>query len=138
MYFPSKRRVEQSCDTRKGLRVSHPIDQQRSTYFLQLPYKWAVRLITTSRVLHWLLSQSLFFVQVDTFAHAEMVTSKSKAAGGFSSISLLIFFSVAILLLCVIGWVALRPVQQKMTIAASCSLIISAICHPSQNRIDIH
>ena len=124
------------ADTRKGLRVSRPIGQQRSTYFLQLPYKWAVPLITASSVLYWLLSQSFFFVQVSTFAHREMVTSKSKAACGFSSLSLLIFFIVALLLLCGIGWVASRPVQQKMPIAASCSLVISAACHSSQNRTD--
>jgi len=124
------------ADTRKGLRVSRPTGQQRSTYFLQITYKWAVPLITASSVLYWLLPQSFFFVQVDTFAHGEMVISKSKAACGFSSLSLLIFFIVALLLLCSIGWVASRPVQQKMPIAASCSLVISAACHPPQNRID--
>lgn len=122
------------ADTRKGLRVSRPVGQQRSTYFLQLPYKWAIPLITTSSVLHWLLSQSFFFVQVDTYANG---FTDSRAGCGFSSLSIYIFFIVALMLLCAVGWVATRPAQQKMPIAASCSFVISAACHPPQNTTDV-
>ena len=49
---------------RKTLRVSNPKGAQRSTYFLQLPYKMGVPLIVVSGLLHWLVSQSIFLVVV--------------------------------------------------------------------------
>ncbi|KAH0364866.1 hypothetical protein KCU65_g6487, partial [Aureobasidium melanogenum] len=48
---------------RKGLRVSHPEQAQRNTYFLQLPYKWAITLTVAGGSLHWLVSQTFFLVQ---------------------------------------------------------------------------
>ncbi|KAK0615545.1 hypothetical protein DIS24_g11711 [Lasiodiplodia hormozganensis] len=48
----------------KALRVSFPKGGQRSTYFLQLPYRVGVPLMCGSAVLHWLVSQSIFVVQV--------------------------------------------------------------------------
>jgi hypothetical protein len=50
---------------RKGLRTSYPQGSQRSTHYLQLPWKWAIPLISTFGILHWLLSQSLFLVRID-------------------------------------------------------------------------
>ena len=50
---------------RKGLRTTNPTGQQRSTYFLQLPYRWSIPLTVTSGFLHWLLSQSLFLVRLE-------------------------------------------------------------------------
>lgn len=45
---------------RKPLRVSIPSGEQRSTYFLQLPYRASLPLIAVSGLLHWPSSQSLF------------------------------------------------------------------------------
>lgn len=48
---------------RKGLRVSTYLQgHQRSTYFLSLPYRYALPLIVSSGLLHWLISQSLYVV----------------------------------------------------------------------------
>lgn len=48
---------------RKGLRVSTFLrGHQRSTYFLSLPYRYALPLISCSGLLHWLISQSLYVV----------------------------------------------------------------------------
>ena len=53
---------------RKGLRVSSsPKGYRRSTYFLQLPYRYAVPLIALSGVLHWLVSQSIFLIDVELY-----------------------------------------------------------------------
>jgi hypothetical protein len=57
--------LNQFAATRKGLRVSiRPEQSQRSTYFLQLPYRYGIPLMVFSGVLHWLCSQSLFLVSV--------------------------------------------------------------------------
>jgi hypothetical protein len=50
----------------KSLRVSSSRQgQQRSTYFLQLPYRYAVPLVAFSTLLHWLASQSIFVISVE-------------------------------------------------------------------------
>ncbi|KAF2653614.1 hypothetical protein K491DRAFT_661661 [Lophiostoma macrostomum CBS 122681] len=117
--------------TRKALRVTRPQGQQRSTYFLQLPYRWALPLMITSGILHWLMSQSLFFVRYDIIDREEhRVDGRSKSACGFSRISLLVFLIIALVLVCVIGWAGLRGLKQKLPFANSCSLAISAACHP--------
>lgn len=51
---------------KKPLRVSsHLQGQQRSRYFLQLPYRFSIPLIIISILMHWVLSQSLFLVVGD-------------------------------------------------------------------------
>jgi hypothetical protein len=125
--------------TRKGLRVSRPVGEQRSTYFLQLPYRLAIPLMITSGTLHWLLSQSFFLVRVDFFQRdSDTSSGESISACGFSSFSLLIFFVLGFLMLCAIAWLLARRMQQRMPIAASCSLVISAACHPVKDEIDVH
>ncbi|PUU77998.1 hypothetical protein B9Z19DRAFT_1127492 [Tuber borchii] len=47
------------------LRVTSPRPGQRSTYWLQIPYTYAVPLMTLSGLLHWLISQSIFLARVD-------------------------------------------------------------------------
>jgi hypothetical protein len=51
---------------RKGLRVSaeSPRGDQRSGYFLSLPYRFALPLMAVSGLLHWLVSQSIFIAMV--------------------------------------------------------------------------
>lgn len=52
----------------KSLRVSTSRQgQQRSTYFLQLPYRYALPLLAFSTLLHWLASQSIFVVSVELY-----------------------------------------------------------------------
>lgn len=125
------------AQTRKGLRVTRPEGSQRSTYFLQLPYKWATPLLFTSGLLHWLLSQSFFLVRLDIINREGVVLPESSmSACGFSRLSLLIFFVIAFLMLCAIGVIGLQPLEQKIPMAASCSLVISAACHPPKLEID--
>src|SRR5687767_6407768 len=40
----------------QSLRVSFPKGQQRSTYRLQLPYRWSIPLMIVSGTMHWLVS----------------------------------------------------------------------------------
>lgn len=48
----------------KPLRVSRPTGQQRSTYYLQLPFRYSIPLLIASTTLHWLISQSLFLSRI--------------------------------------------------------------------------
>jgi hypothetical protein len=124
---------------RKALRVTDPRGQQRSTYFLQLPYRWAAPLIIVSGTLHWLPSQSFFLVRLDMLTRDNRIESKmSSSACGFSPISMYVFWGVALSLVVSIGTMANRRLQQKMPLAASCSLVISAACHPPDKDNDAH
>ncbi|KAI0842285.1 hypothetical protein F5Y06DRAFT_285056 [Hypoxylon sp. FL0890] len=49
---------------RKPLRVSEPIGIQRSSYFISLPLRYGIPLYTTSSLMHWLISQSLFLARI--------------------------------------------------------------------------
>ena len=125
------------AQTRKGLRVTRPEGNQRSTYFLQLPYKWATPLIFTSGLLHWLLSQSFFLVRLDIVdREGAVLENSSKSACGVSRLSLLIFFIILLLLVCAVGAIGIQRMEQKMPFAASCSLVISAACHPPKYEND--
>lgn len=124
---------------RKGLRVTRPQEKQRSTYFLSLPYKWALPLVAASGILHWLLSQSLFVFRSDVYTrHGKFVLDSSRLGCGFSALSLLTFTIVALLLVIAVGYVGTRSMQQKMPLAASCSLVISAACHSPTDDQDAH
>ena len=56
---------------RKGLRVATPKGAQRSTYRLQLPYKYGVHSLLVSGLLHWLVSQSVFLAKIAIYSITE-------------------------------------------------------------------
>jgi hypothetical protein len=119
--------------SRKYLRVTKPVGQQRSTYFLQLPYRWSIPLMAISGILHWLLSQTFFLVRIDYFGSA---SASFISRCGFSVLCLMVFIGVALLLLTAIGVIGFWKMPMKMPIAGSCSLAISAACHPLADEID--
>ena len=48
----------------KTMRVTRPRAGQRSTYWLQLPYRWSLPLMGAMTLLHWLVSEALYMVDV--------------------------------------------------------------------------
>ncbi|OAL07035.1 hypothetical protein IQ06DRAFT_207844, partial [Phaeosphaeriaceae sp. SRC1lsM3a] len=116
--------------------VSKPMGLQRETYFLQLPYRYAVPLILVSVALHWLLSQALYSQQTDLHAGSGHFYVLSMCR--FSSARVLILLIVALVLLMFLGFVGSRPMQERLPPAASCSLVISAACHPPRTEVDPH
>ncbi|KAL5338375.1 hypothetical protein BJX70DRAFT_366905 [Aspergillus crustosus] len=116
---------------RKPLRVSWPRGEQRSTYYLSLPYRYSLPLLAVSAVLHWLVSQSLFFVEIIPFdqdgvreAGDEVVTC------GYSPVAIIFAIVVAVCLLLASMLLGLRRFRSNMPLAAQCSAAISAACHP--------
>ena len=118
---------------RKTLRVTRPIDRQRSTTWLQLPYRYGVPLLIASSALHWLVSQSIFFVHVIILDAAGEQTRDSISTCGYSNIaviSVILLGSIIILLGILIGS---RPYKVGMPLVGSCSAAISAACHALKN-----
>ncbi|MCJ1287655.1 hypothetical protein MMC26_007007 [Xylographa opegraphella] len=113
---------------RKALRVSNPQGAQRSTYYLQLPYRYAIPLMIIFGALHWAFSQSVFFVQINVFDVNEQLLSTVQACGWSApALATAIFLGyLASLALWAIGT---RKYHAGMPIMGSCSLAISAACH---------
>lgn len=122
---------------RKSLRVSNPVGDQRSTYRLQLPYKYGIPLTVLSGTLHWLVSQSLFLARAATFnSDGEENTRESISTVGYSCIAIItvIVLGVIVVALGILnGFRRYRPV---MPLVGSCSAAISAACHRPREDID--
>lgn len=125
------------ASSRKGLRVTKPHGKQRSTYFLQLPYKWAAPLMVTSGGLHWLLSQTFFLSRIDYY-NLQGDLKRWTSACGISFSSLITFCAVCLLLIVAVRWVGRRPMMPNLPLAENCSLMISAACHPAPNEVGPH
>lgn len=123
--------------SRKGLRVTNPYGKQRSTYFLQLPYKWAAPLMVTSGGLHWLLSQTFFITRIDRYDSNGRLKSWTSACG-ISFTSLVTLSAVCLILVISVRWIGRRPMMPNLPLAENCSLMISAACHPSSAELNPH
>lgn len=123
---------------RKPLRVSTPQGQQRSTYFLQLPYKVAVPFMTISGILHWLVSRTIFLAVVAEYGQidGDFVDPFVLTSCGFSPIAMIAVIVMGVLIVggCfVIGRFKYDP---SMPLAGSCSVAISAACHRPDWDVD--
>jgi hypothetical protein len=119
--------------SRKSLRVTKPTGKQRSTYFLQLPHRWSLPLTGIGGALHWLVSQAFFLIRVDNVDGGD-----STSACGVSLLSLLVLIFVFWGLLFTICAVGHRMLPIKAPLVASCSLAISAACHPTHDEFNVH
>ena len=123
---------------RKTLRVSSPIEKQRSTYFLQLPYKYAIPLLIFSGALHWFVSQSIFLANINGYNVHGLASNGSFSTCGYSPISMvfvIIFGSLLILFGLALGFRTYKP---GIPLAGSCSKKISAACHIPENELELH
>ncbi|KAF2832862.1 hypothetical protein CC86DRAFT_461346 [Ophiobolus disseminans] len=126
---------------RKGLRVSaRPEGQQRSTYFLQLPYRFGVPLIILSGTIHWMISQSIFLLAIDFYDALGKVDDSYRAGMPYASrdyrtlgfspaaiVSVIVMASVMVIAIIGMGYI---PYSKGIPLAGSNSMAISAACHP--------
>ncbi|KAL6705062.1 hypothetical protein ACN47E_007321 [Coniothyrium glycines] len=129
---------------RKGLRVSHhPVGAQRSTYFIQLPYRFGLPLMILSGTLHWLVSQSIFLLAIDYYdvfgrpgTSLTYVGTQTYKTLGFSPVAIISIIVLGGLMVIVLLAVGFIPYKKGMPPAGSCSLAISAACHSVGQDID--
>jgi hypothetical protein len=128
-----------------GLRTSWAVGQQRSTYFLQLPLRYAIPFMTLSLVLHWMISQSLFYVAVRVLVHGvERPYTGGKDRGnqsfetlGYSPIAIIMsMITAAVMMVAVVGHAG-RKYAPGMPFLAASSAAISAACH-SEDGAEIY
>ena len=122
---------------KRFLRVTSPTGGQRSTYRLQLPYRYSVPLLIGSSTLHWLVSQSIFLARVSTVDSAGVeISGAAISTCGYSPMAMifvLILGSVIVLLGICFGF---RKSRGGMPLAGSCSAAISAACHPPEADVN--
>ena len=118
---------------KRFLRVTSPTGGQRSTYFLQLPYRYSVPLLIGSSILHWLVSQSIFLARLNTVDSAGVEVPEAEISTcGYSPMAIIfviILGSFIVLLGICFGF---RKSRGGMPLAGSCSAAISAACHPPE------
>ena len=115
----------------RTLRVTSPRPGQRSTYWLQIPYTYAIPLMTLSGLLHWLTSQSIFFARVDISDPFGRGTVEPINSVGYSCIAMIFALMLGLLALLAAAGMGYRQFASEITIAGSFSAAISAACHTS-------
>ena len=119
---------------RKPLRVTSPRGRQRSTYWLQLPFRYGISLLVASTLLHWFISQSLFIIAINDLGNNDTTDSLTVACG-YSPIAIL--FAMVLGSVCIalsIGF-GFRKYDASVPFVGSCSAAISASCHRPEDDI---
>ena len=116
------------------LRVTTPTGRQRSTYRLQLPYRYSIPLLIGSSTLHWFVSQSIFLVRVNVFAVDHIYDGVSTC--GYSPMALIFVITIGFIIVLVGIANGFRKVRDGMPFAGSCSAAISAACHPPKADVN--
>ena len=113
----------------RTLRVTSPSPGQRSTYWLQMPYTYAIPLMTLSGLLHWLTSQSLFFARLEASHAFGRGTYVDISNVGYSCIAIIIVLALFILALLAAAGIGFKRFSAEITTVGCCSAAISAACH---------
>ncbi|KAI9884895.1 MAG: hypothetical protein M1823_003302 [Watsoniomyces obsoletus] len=118
------------------LRVTVAQGRQTSTYYLGIPYIYGLPFMIFSILLHWLISRSIFLVNVKFFDYLQREDSrKSINRCGFSVPAIFVSIILSALLVVAIILLGLRRYPKGIPLAGTCSLVISAACHvPEEER----
>ena len=126
-----------SAYIRKRLRVSSPSKGQRSTYFLSLPYRYAIPLIVLSGSMHWVLSQSFFLAQINPNGMEVATFTTIVRSWGYSCIGIVFILILGCLMLLTVLLVGLRRLRPGIPFAGHCSAVLSAACQRSPEDEEI-
>lgn len=123
---------------RRPLRVSFPQGEQRSTLYLTIPYEYAIPLLAGFTLIHWFISEGLFYVQVLPYGiDSKPVPSKALVTCGVSTIPLITALGVALGIFFAIVLLGFRETKDsKMPVAHGMSVVVSAACHPPYDDFD--
>lgn len=122
---------------RKSLRVTTPRGQQRSTYWLQIPFTYGIPIIIVSATLHWLISQAVFLVRVENHRLGGFTQSYSISAVGLSPAPMMVVLVLGVSLTTIaIAMSFIKLKGTSMPVAASCSRAIAAAAHRPVEDVD--
>ncbi|KAI0860619.1 hypothetical protein F4860DRAFT_199179 [Xylaria cubensis] len=129
------------------LRVTDPEGDQKSTYRLQLPYRYSLPLITLSALLHWLLSNTIYTIVsiggylnggiYDSDSHPDPSLSNDAIATlGYSPVSLFIVAVIATILVTIPLLFSLKRISPHIVPGATNSLLLAMACRVSPLSLD--
>ncbi|KAI8722701.1 hypothetical protein NCS52_00414600 [Fusarium sp. LHS14.1] len=123
---------------RKTLRASEPKGEQRSTYFLQLPYRIAVPFNVATGVISWLLSNSVFPLVIFSYDSLGVAMKDVQVtACGFSPWPMVLAITVGVVLLAGVGSFFFLRFVGTMPMVGTCSAAISAACHHDDGQEEV-
>ncbi|CAG8066105.1 unnamed protein product [Penicillium olsonii] len=130
---------------RSTLRVTLPAGAQRETYWLGLPWRYSLPFLICCTVFHWLVSQSIFLINIVIYQpNSEILLTPTShfpgvsdtgmtTACGYSPLAIACALGVAMVLFIALILLSSRRLKPGMLVVGSCSLAISAACHPPQS-----
>jgi hypothetical protein len=119
---------------RKGLRVSRkPVGSQRSTHFLQLPYRFGIPFVVLSGTLHWLVSQSIFLVAIDLTKDPPSEISRERTCG-YSPLAMLAVIVLGVAMIIAVYGFGFLSYKTGIPLVGSCSVAIGSACHPKRTE----
>ena len=121
----------------KALRVSTPTGNQRGTYPLGLPIRYAVSLLTFSTAMHWLISRSIFLARANMIAVDGTVSTDPDhvlSNCGYSVLPGIAAAASGIFLLITVITLGMQRYEGKMPLVATCSAAISAAAHSELDK----
>lgn len=118
---------------RKALRTTDPLGQQRSTYWLSLPWTYALPVAVASSILHWLISQSLFVSRTEVLNVEGTPEPLSYMNVGYNPLAILLslFFGIGLLLALIAT--GFRRLAYGSALVGNNSLAIAAACHRTKD-----
>ncbi|KAK5112504.1 hypothetical protein LTR62_004261 [Meristemomyces frigidus] len=121
---------------RKPLRVTTPHGQQRSTYYLNLPYTYSLPLLIASGTLHWLISESIFLARLSVYSNTNDANIAATSADaeeysevGYSCLPILLAILLGTAMLLFALGLGLRKFASAIPVAGSCSVALAAAAH---------
>lgn len=121
---------------RKPLRVTWPVggSKQRSTYWLSIPYRYGLPAMALFTIVHWLVSQGIFFVLAFPYdTDGNILYEQKKSVPASSYMPLICAGAILGVLGIMIIGVSFRRLKSAIPLAGTCSAAISAACHPPEN-----
>jgi len=126
---------------RQPLRVSNPesTSDQVSTYWLSLPQRYSIPLLSSSALLGWLVSQTLFIVRYQVYEEVPLEgkipidgSPKRSYMLGFSAIALISSMGLGLIVFGVSVAIGFCKCASEVPLGPSNSLVIAAACHPPE------
>jgi hypothetical protein len=119
--------------TPNGLRVSRPVGDQRSTLWLQLPYRYIIPVLASMSLIHWLLSRGMRLTSIKVYdIQGQEVPSRTRFTYTTSQMLILLVFVVGTAMLIALFMLMSRKLGTGIPIVGTCSIAISAACHVPQ------
>jgi hypothetical protein len=121
---------------RKPLRVTWPVkgSRQRSTYWLSLPYQYNIPIMVLYMILHWLVSEGLYYVLMIPYDFDDQPIYEERISSvGNTSVPILFAIGLGSFMISILVALSFRRLKSKMPLAGSCSAAISAACHPPKD-----